>query len=279
MRVKLGDGILPIIFLTILLILMEILPLSNVIRIVLGVLFLLFFPGYVLLAALFPRRERLDSIERVALSCATTIAIVVISGLILNYTSWGIRLETILYSITSLTFIFAVIALFRRYWLPREERVNIEFRLVLPGWQASLKNRILSIVLILTILGSLGILGYLIFGPKVWEKYSEFYMLGSEGEVGDYPEVLAVGEEGKVTVAIVNHEQDTVTYQIKVTIDQVNNNEVGPMVLEDGEKWEGMVTFTPDKAGNEQRVDFWLRKNAEIDPDFQPLRLWVDVKR
>jgi len=279
LRVKLGDGIPLIIFLTILLIFTVIFPLSNVVRIVLGILFLLFFPGYVLLVALFPQKDRLDSIERVALSSAVTIAIVVILGLILNYTSWGIRLETILYSITGLTCIIAIVALFRRYHLPKEQRVNIEFHLVLPGWQVSLNNKILSIVLTLTIFCSFGLLGYLIFGPKVWEKYSEYYILGSEGEVGDYPEVLSVGEEGNVTVVIINHEQDALTYQIEVMIDQVNNNEVGPIMLEDEEKWEGTVIFIPDKVGNKQRVDFWISKNGDIGPDFQPLRLWVDVAR
>ena len=37
-------------------------------RIILGLPFILFFPGYVLICALFPRRKELDWIERLALS-------------------------------------------------------------------------------------------------------------------------------------------------------------------------------------------------------------------
>jgi len=59
-----------------------------------------------LIAALFPRRNALDSIERVALSFWLSIAVVPLIGLILNYPPWGIKLEPILISIT----IFIVVA-------------------------------------------------------------------------------------------------------------------------------------------------------------------------
>lgn len=59
-------------------------------RIFLGVLFLLFFPGYTLLAALFPRKDSLDPFERVALSFVLSIAVVPLLGLILNYTPGGL---------------------------------------------------------------------------------------------------------------------------------------------------------------------------------------------
>ena len=46
------------------------------IRIILGLLLVLFLPGYSLIAALFPRRGDLDGIERIALSFGLSIAIV-----------------------------------------------------------------------------------------------------------------------------------------------------------------------------------------------------------
>ncbi|MDH4300312.1 MAG: DUF1616 domain-containing protein, partial [Dehalococcoidia bacterium] len=65
---------------------------SSPARIVLGLPFLLFFPGYTLMAALFPKKDRLGGVERVALSFGLSIAVVPLVGLILNYTPWGIRL-------------------------------------------------------------------------------------------------------------------------------------------------------------------------------------------
>ena len=55
-------------------------------RIVLSLAFVLFFPGYTLIAALFPAKGRLDGIERVALSFGLSLAVVPLIGLALNFT-------------------------------------------------------------------------------------------------------------------------------------------------------------------------------------------------
>jgi uncharacterized membrane protein len=55
--------------------------------------------------ALFPKREKMGGIERIALSFGMSLAVVPLLGLILNYTPWGIRLESILYSVASFIFI------------------------------------------------------------------------------------------------------------------------------------------------------------------------------
>jgi len=41
---------------------------SNVLRIILGLPFILFFPGYTLVAALFPKKADLGGIKRIAIS-------------------------------------------------------------------------------------------------------------------------------------------------------------------------------------------------------------------
>jgi len=73
----------------------------NVLRIILGIPFLLFFPGYTLMAALFPQKEGINGTQRVALSFGLSIAIVPLIGFALNYTPWGIKLVPIMYTITS----------------------------------------------------------------------------------------------------------------------------------------------------------------------------------
>ena len=78
---------------------------SNFIRVLLGLPFLLFFPGYGLIAALFPRKTDLEGIERVALSFGLSIAVVPLIGLVLNYTPWGIRLYPILTTVALFIFI------------------------------------------------------------------------------------------------------------------------------------------------------------------------------
>ncbi len=72
----------------ILVLIITVIPIKSV-RIFLGLLFVLFLPGYIFVAALFPKKADVDSIERVALSFGLSIAIVPLIGLILNYTPLG----------------------------------------------------------------------------------------------------------------------------------------------------------------------------------------------
>jgi len=84
------------------------------VRWVLGLVFVLFIPGYVTLKVLFPERG-LDSLERFALSIGLSLAIVPLIGLVLNFTPWGIRLNPIIVSLYILTTGLALIALTRQY--------------------------------------------------------------------------------------------------------------------------------------------------------------------
>ena len=59
-------------------------------RAVLGFILVLFVPGYVFVSALFPGRDELNGIERLALSIGLSICIVIFIGIALNYTPWGI---------------------------------------------------------------------------------------------------------------------------------------------------------------------------------------------
>ena len=97
MAIRVKNELIPLNLLVIALVAIIILFPSNILRIILGLPFLLFFPGYTLVAALFTKKEGMGSIERVALSFGLSIAVVPLIGLILNYTPWGIRTEPVLY--------------------------------------------------------------------------------------------------------------------------------------------------------------------------------------
>lgn len=89
-------------------------------RYILGSIFVLWLPGYTFIKALFPTKvpiqtssENLDKIERIALSAGMSLALVPITGLLLNYTPWGIRLTPVTLSLLALTITFATVALIR----------------------------------------------------------------------------------------------------------------------------------------------------------------------
>ena len=67
----------------------------------------------------------MDGIESIALSFGMSIAVTALIGLGLNYTSWGIRLEPVLYSIFAFIIILSAIAIIRRRAYGRKELINV----------------------------------------------------------------------------------------------------------------------------------------------------------
>jgi uncharacterized membrane protein len=278
MRIRVRHELLALSIITLLLVIAIIFSPSPTLRIVLGLLFVLFLPGYTLIAALFPKKSQLDGIERVALSFGLSIAVVPLTGFILNYTPWGIRLYPVLIAIIIFTFATSLIAWYRRYRLAEVERFTVSLNLSLAPWRGqSLLDKVLAVILIVTLLGAVGTLGYVIAAPKIAERFTEFYLLGPEGKAEGYPQELVVGEEARVIVGIVNHEYETVNYRVEVTIEGVRHNEIGPLVLGHEDKWEREVGFIPAKSGEEQKVEFLLYKQGQSKP-YRSLYLWVNLK-
>ncbi len=247
-------------------------------RIILGVFVLLVCPGYTLVSALFPGKSSLKGIERAGLTLFLSFAVVSLTGLILNYTPWGIRIDPIVISISAIIIILSVITLQRRSRLPEEERFILPAKLHLSGWSAiSLTNRMLSLALIIVVIGSLGTLAYVIERPKGDEAFTNFYMLGHDGMMENYPGAITLGEEADVTLGIENHENRAIIYTMKVVIDGQELQKIGPLTLSDEGKWTGQVNLKPSTAGENQKVAFSLYRDNETEP-YLNLRLWLDVK-
>jgi len=272
--------------LTILLIVVIAFSPSTIARIILGLPFLLFFPGYTLMAALFPKKGSLGGVERLALSFGLSIAVVPLIGLILNYTPWGIRLYPILISLAVFILATSGVAWYRRGKLAPEERFRVPFNVRLPSWWGqSMPDKVLSVVLAVALVGAIGILGYVIATPKVGEKFTEFYILGPEGRAGHYPEELRVGEEGRVILGIVNHEQEWASYKVEVWIDgekaklriEGEDRDEIKVELEHEQEWGRAVGIVPQTTGENQKVEFVLYKDGE--PYFEePPYLRIDVE-
>lgn len=84
------------------------------VRYVFGAIAILYFPGFTLIEALYPKKEDLDSLERLALSIGLSLALVPLVGLLLNYTPWGIRLDPIVVSLSMLGIGLALVAAVRK---------------------------------------------------------------------------------------------------------------------------------------------------------------------
>ena len=91
-------------------------------RNIIGVIFILWLPGYTLIKAIFPEQmpiktssEKLNTVERIMLSIGTSLAIVPMVGLVLDQLPWGIRLLPVLLTLMGLTIILATAAAAREY--------------------------------------------------------------------------------------------------------------------------------------------------------------------
>jgi len=262
LNIRIRNELIPLNLLVIILIIVIAFFPTNVFRIILALPSLLFFPGYVLIAALYPRKERMEAIERIALSFGISIVIVPIIGLILNYSPWGIALKPALYLLSSFTFVTSFIAWLRRRRLPDWEKLSVEFQLRLPVWDGKVRDRVLSTVLVCAIVGTVGMTAYILASPKGGEQFTEFYVLDESGAMTQYPRELNPGTPGRVVLDIVNHEYQEVAYHIVIKLSGEIINEVGPITIQDGQEWEQEVGFTPISVGDDQKLEFLLFKEG-----------------
>ncbi|CAF29916.1 DUF1616 domain-containing protein [Methanococcus maripaludis] len=269
---------------------------ENPLRIVLGLPFVLFFPGYVFINLLFKKENSLENIERFALSFGLSIAIVPLIGLLLNYSPYGIRIIPIMISITLFIMLFAIIGIYNRNtvnepWFPK---INIEELKNDFEWKTSSKlDKFLTVILIISVIASVMTLGYVISAPKQNEKFTEFYLLGPEGKAYDYPTNVFTNEKNEVIIGLVNHEGKSVNYSIEVwlvnlTYDMnINQTNISNMYIMDEipvnldnrpvhidenwtKQWETNYNFSIDTSGKWQQW-YLLFKNTDKE-EFETLK-------
>lgn len=93
----------------------------EVVRAGVGFMLVLFLPGLAATYALFPRKEEIDILERIALSIGLSISLVVLSVLALNqFLGVAINLMNSLLIILSVIFIFSLLGYWRKTRLKAE---------------------------------------------------------------------------------------------------------------------------------------------------------------
>ena len=111
--------------------------------------------------------------------------------------------------------------------------------------------------------------------PQTGEKFTEFYLLGQNGTASNYPTDLKVGEEGKVIIGIVNHENENVTYVLKINLNGATLKQE-QVLLKENQKWSSIFTFKAINLGNNQMLEFFLYKENQIEA-YRTLRLYINV--
>jgi len=270
------------------------------VRNLLTILLVLFVPGYVLVAALFPGsltpdKPEIDWIERITLSVGLSIAIVPFLGVLLNLTPLGIRSGPLVMAMTVFTVGVGYAAAWRRMRLPTDQRLSLTVELCLPDWKEyGLVDKGLTVALAASVVVASGTLAYVVLTPRPRETFTEFYLLGPGGNASGYPTNLTLNEKGTVTIGVVNQESATVNYTIRVDLVGVRivyNATAGfnetleanrttwssfPVILVDGYKWTQSYTFRINETGL-WKVQFLLFKDTDLSNAYRQLHLYVSV--
>ncbi|HYM40383.1 MAG TPA: DUF1616 domain-containing protein [Thermoplasmata archaeon] len=267
----------------------------------LAILLVLFVPGYVLVAALFPGiilagHPEIDWIERIALAFGLSIAVVPLLGLLLNFTPFGIRFAPIVATITAFTVGVGYAAYWRRMKLPPERRLSLTVDLGLPEWKEyGLLDKILTVALAASIVVAVGTLAYVVLTPRPGETFTEFYILGPGGNASAYPTNLTANETGRVIIGIANHEAATVNYTVRVDrvgVRIVYNATAGfnetvevnrttwtnvTVTVANGANWTEPYTFTIPAVGL-WKVQFLLFRDGVYSSPYRQVHLYVTVR-
>ena len=280
MHVKLDNRVLLILVCCLTLFLFPVTAFSaGPLRIALSFICLLFFPGYALISALFPKQEMLSLIERIVLSFGLSIAVVPLIGLALNYTPWGIRLNPILIAVASFIFAAALAGIIRQQLLPAEQRFSITLDWNRPAIkEMNAKSKILAALAFAAVAVLAGLVIYSAVKLPPSPQPAEFYILNAEGKAQDYPRQVKAGSPVNVMVTVINNEAVPAEYQVKISCAGVSVKDVPAGKLAPGEKWAEQVSFALQATGLNQKVDFQLYKDGAAAPYFKdPLYIYIDV--
>lgn len=258
------------------------------IRVPVGIIFVLFVPGYALVSALFPERYRsatntdesnrtrwlgngseIDGVDRLSLSVVVSVVLVSSIGVAMNYTPWGIQLGPVLAAVSAVTLVATYIAVRRRHALPR----SVAFSVPVGRWAATVREAIrrpdtrADVVLNGLLLIAVGIalvsVGFAVVGPGFSDDaatdadgYSSLSLLDDDGDLLA-SESAAIDETDNVSdvaVGIENNEHRTVTYTLVALEQQLDD--------------EGDVTDQRELERFEAEVDHG--DVAVIDQELEP---------
>ena len=251
------------------------------VRIVLGLPLVTFIPGYALVAALFPSTTVIDTVERLSLSFALSLALIPLLALAVDLSPWSFALAPMLVALLAATVLFSIIALVRRSQTASVDR----FLPVVPdvhippprAWDTLTRVAVATAVAGLVLfLGS----GALLVAQRLGgEPMTEFALYNADGNPEFYARFLHVGEPASYVIEIVNHEQKTVTYTLRVTTDGQELGRIDGITVADGEIWRQPVQIAIPVAGSQVPVTFDLfRQDRGTDgAPYRQLRIFVDV--
>ena len=236
---------------------------------------------YTLIGAISQEEYRSDQARMISFSLMMGAILVLLLSVIQQLTSILLIYPSIVLALSGFTISTILFLWFRRREVSKddipiskpEERLEKSIKVPrIPGLRI---DRILTVILIISIIVAIGMTVYLIVTPKEGEKFTEFYILGMNGTADEYPTELMAGEVAGVIIGVVNHEYSNSTYLLEV---KINETIIGQesIRLSHNETWEEPFEFGLNETGEDQKLEFLLY-TQDLDEVYRSLHLWVDV--
>jgi len=300
------------------------------VRIVFGSVAVLFLPGYALAAVLFPEKwvgmfifpmtdqnhrdeqqgssslpaQRIDGIERFVLSLGLSICVVILTGLFLSVTPWGIRPFLFSISISFFTILAALFAAVRRRRLPEATRFDVPHQKWIQKVRGFFRSKtridsVLNVLLAAVIILAAVSVTYA-YSDQSGTSFTAFYLLTQDDSgnlVADgYPTEFSRGEEKQLIIGISNREHAAVNYTVVIELQRVSVSNNSTEVLETEElgrvhrrikentTWRLNHTVTPTMTGSDLRLVYLLYRgvppqNTSINSAYRETHLWINVSQ
>jgi uncharacterized membrane protein len=229
------------------------------VRVVFGLLFVLFALGYAVPAALFPMAavhsadgagdsetatetlpsRGINAVERGTFSIPVSIATVVILGLVIELSSWGIYLESMFGAIGLATLAVTAIAARRRQRLPPAQRLAVP----LAAWSRPVRQHVidpptrvdavLNVTLVLALIFAAWGVGYGTAAPNEGSLTTVGLLAQQpDGEfgVGNYRTNVSTGDSRRLALVVTNREYESVNYTVVVQLQRIQERSTGTSV-------------------------------------------------
>jgi uncharacterized membrane protein len=245
-------------------------------RAVIGLAHTIYLPGYCLVAALFPGKDDLDTVTRVALSFGTSVAVLPLMTLIIGMApEWKITLLPMAQLLMLWTIGIGGIAVIQRWRSARVGEAYTPPRLIGPEWwkRVPLVRRLTLGFLGLTLVSLVVFVTVTWIVPALRTDITEFYIIGDAGFLYGYPTTATLGEELTVTVGVTNKERSERTYRLEVWVADMETptrrehvRTVEPFTLNPGQNREGALSWEMPWPGGEQKIEMLLFIEGQEKP-------------
>jgi uncharacterized membrane protein len=218
-----------------------------------------YFPGYALVAALFPRQS-LFVASRLLFALALSIALIGVGGLVLQVTQIGLFSEAWVILLGVVTLLGCLVALFRRAPSTTEQRQSLDLNVVH-----------------LLMFGAAAVLVMVAFnmaqeGARQQPRpgFTQLWMLPSEQGASEVTASQVTASQ--VMLGIRNDEGQALTYRLVIEVGGQNVGEWQSVPLAPGEVWEtaALIPLTP---GGDEPIEALLYRSDAPDAVYRSVIL------